>query len=396
LFKIAKNNPFDPCLRILHNFFAIILQIRQLNSHLPMIIPHNTALPLQVIGLMSGTSLDGVDLAACNFSEKEGKWTYDLIAADTIPYPAEWEEKLKNLQHCTGEELAFTNAALGRYYGSLIRDFIAKHKLKPELTGSHGHTVFHQPQHGFTLQIGDPSCIATLSGIDTVGDFRTGDIALGGQGAPLVPIGDRLLFGDYKACLNLGGIANISFEENNKRIAFDVCPVNMALNLLANSVGKAYDDGGAMARSGKLIPELFDKLNQLDFYKISGPRSLGREWFETQCLPLIHDSKSPLEDRLFTFCEHIAEQHARVLDHLNKTGKILVTGGGAFNSFLIERIKYRSGHPLEVPRGDLINYKEAIVFAFLAMLFVSGRVNVLSSATGAMKDHIGGAFYRSE
>ncbi|CAN5580197.1 anhydro-N-acetylmuramic acid kinase [soil metagenome] len=350
---------------------------------------------LIVTGLMSGTSLDGTDLASCEFTQDDKGWNFRLLAAETIPYPQNWEGVLRNLHLAETTEFLYQHHHLGRYFGALIHQFILSSGIQPDYIGSHGHTIFHQPQRGFTAQIGDGAAIAALSGIDTICDFRSKDIILGGQGAPLVPIGDQLLFGNYAACLNLGGIANISFEQRGKRMAYDICPANMPLNLFASKLGSAYDEDGRFAQSGTVLPELLEQLNNLGFYRIEGPRSLGKEWFEEQFLPLLNQYDSSTENILRTITEHIAIQHAKPFEPLPNDAKILVTGGGAFNRFLIERITKVSGKTLVIPDQDLVKFKEAIVFAFLAALFVKNQINVLSSATGSVRDHIGGALYKA-
>ncbi len=350
--------------------------------------------PLQILGLMSGTSLDGVDLAACTFIETDNGWQYKLDAAATIPYNEDWIKRLKNAAFTSGEELIQLHADLGKYFAELINAFNDHYLINPSFIGSHGHTIFHQPNKNFTLQIADGAQIAALTGIDTICDFRNKDIALGGQGAPLVPIGDRLLFPEYAACVNLGGIANVSYEKNGKRIGFDICPVNMLLNYLANRIDKPYDDEGKIARSGTIIPDLLVQLNSLDYYQQSSPKSLGKEWFDKEVLSLVEKRIEPISDLLRTSVEHIAIQHGLIKTNTNANDKILLSGGGAFNTFLVERMASITDRILVKPSVDIINFKEAIVFAFLAMLFVNNRDNVLCSATGSSKNHCGGAYHR--
>lgn len=360
----------------------------------------SNSLPITVLGMMSGTSLDGTDLCACRFSEVNDHWQFEILAAETVPYPAEWVATLKGAMDLSGYDLAFTHAALGRYFGTLASEFIRKNKLQIDLIGSHGHTIFHQPQHGFTCQIGDGAQIAALAGVDTVCDFRTKDLALGGQGAPLVPVGDHYLFSQYAGCLNLGGIANISFRENGLRKGFDICPANMILNLLANSQGQEYDNRGQMAASGKNIPELLEKLNGLSFYAQAGPKSLGREWLESEFLPAMGIKSTNLSyaeaaDLAHTATEHIALMHTEAFKHIKEKGSILATGGGAFNTYLTDRIAALSGREITVPEASIINYKEALVFGFLAALYQNNRVNIFNSATGSLRNNIGGALYKA-
>ena len=347
---------------------------------------------LEVIGLMSGTSLDGIDLAACRFDFSGEQYRYTLLAAETVAYSAEWLHRLRHLFSSPAASVFETDAALGRLYGETVNLFRKNHGIEPQLIASHGHTLFHRPDLGYTTQIGGGAAIAAVTGIDTICDFRTKDVALGGQGAPLVPVGDHLLFGDYEACLNLGGIANISLVNDGKRIAWDVCPVNMPLNELAERTGKPYDDGGTMARGGQLIPELLDTMNSLGFYTQPGPKSLGREWYEQVFRPLLE--KGSPADLSHTVCEHIADQHTKVFTSLPPSARILVTGGGAFHTYLLEKMESKGNRKLIVPDEQLVKFKEAIVFAFLGALNYWGRVNVFDSATGSVKDHVGGALYK--
>lgn len=273
----------------------------------------------------------------------------------------------------------------------MINQFTKAHNLQAELVASHGHTIFHQPEKAFTFQLGHGASIAAETGITTVADFRSGDVALGGQGAPLVPVGDRLLFNDYNMCLNLGGFANISYEENHKRIAFDICPVNILLNDLAMRLGKQYDAGGALGRTGRVDDKLLSRLNHLDFYREKPPKSLGREWLDTYFIPLLDESTIPVKDKLHTLYEHIAIQIAGVS---KKNGRILITGGGTFNTFLLERIKEHIAVEMVIPADTIINYKEALIFAFLGLLRYLGEINCYASVTGAKRDSSTGVIYQ--
>ena len=355
---------------------------------------------------MSGTSLDGVDIAFCKFTcssegEKGAEWKFTILNAETAEYNKEWKNRLQSLHHADALSFVKTDVELGKHFGILVKKFISKNKIRPDLISSHGHTVFHQPENGFTSQIGDGAQIAAITNIETVCDFRTKDVALGGQGAPLVPIGDRLLFYEYDFCLNLGGIANISFERGNKRIAFDICPVNMALNKLASEAKLSFDKNGALAAKGKINNALFNKLNGLDYYRKSPPKSIGKEWYLKNCESLISDSSIPLNDRLRTFCEHIAIQIAASIKIESKPGKsILVSGGGAHNGFLLQNIKEclkKSPKSkiirVEIPSKEIIDFKEALIFAFLGVLRARKEMNVLCSVTGAVKDSISGTIY---
>ncbi|MFL5754132.1 MAG: anhydro-N-acetylmuramic acid kinase [Bacteroidia bacterium] len=343
-----------------------------------------------LIGLMSGTSLDGVDLALCRFDE--GKSDAVILKAQTFTYSTEWMEKLGNAQQ--NDAMAFwkLHVEYGHYLGQLVRKFCKGINEKVDAVASHGHTVFHQPHNGFTCQIGDGAAIAADCGITTICDFRSMDVAMGGQGAPLVPIGDKLLFGNYAACLNLGGIANISFDENCIRKAFDICPVNIVFNNLAQLLGKPYDEGGRMATEGKPDNELFEELNQLPFYSGEEKKSIGREWVEEEILGRFSKSGLAIQDKLATAVEHAAKQIAIVLNR-EKIKNVLVTGGGTYNDHLISSIKKLTSAELVIPDKKTIEFKEALIFAFLGMLRLKEEPNALKSVTGAQCDNVGGAIY---
>ena len=340
---------------------------------------------------MSGTSLDGLDLCLCRFEQDNKAWRYTIIATDTAAYPEDIKTKLASAQQMSALELVRFHSEYGRYIGQAAKQFLATQSEKPALIASHGHTIFHQPGEGFTFQIGSGAYIAVASGIDTVCDFRTNDVAAGGQGAPLVPIGDRHLFSQYDYCLNLGGFANISFEEQGLRLAYDICPVNYVLNYYTRSTGMEYDNNGALAAKGAVYPELLEALNSLDFYRQQGPKSLGREWVEQNIFPVIEHYKLSLEDKLTTFCEHIALQ---IGSKLKADTTMLVTGGGAFNTFLMSRIKAHSAAILHIPDKLTVNFKEALIFAFLGRLYMESQPNCLASVTGAAIDVVGGALYK--
>ncbi len=347
---------------------------------------------LVVLGLMSGTSLDGLDLALCAFDKAEGRYSYKILAAKTIEYSLLWKKRLTQVKDATAEDYFALNAAYGKYMAEEIMVFLKAADIKPDIIASHGHTVFHQPKSGFTTQLGCGATIAAHTGISTVCDFRSLDVALNGQGAPLVPIGDTLLFGEYEACLNIGGIANISFDdEEGGRIAYDVCEANMLLNLLAERSGKLFDKGGEIARSGKINERLLKQLDNQDYYSKKGAKSIGREWFEENIENLL-DEKENVNDLLATSTVHIAGIIAAELNRL-KLKKILITGGGAFNTFLIEQIRLKTICEVILPNDKIINFKEALIFAFLGYLRVNSTTNTLSSVTGSSRDSIGGAFY---
>jgi anhydro-N-acetylmuramic acid kinase len=354
----------------------------------------NSEISYKVTGLMSGTSLDGVDIAFCTFNFREGKWKYTIAKAETIPYSNEWKKRLSELENHNALEFAAADAEYGHYLGKITHAFHQKYKLIPNFIASHGHTIFHQPVSKLTAQIGKGSAIAAETGFPVVCDFRSTDVALGGQGAPLVPVGDRLLFAQYTYCLNLGGFANISYEESGSRIAFDICPANIVLNYLTGFLDKDYDENGSLASSGNPAPALLEALNNLEFYHRPPPKSLGKEWVISEIHPLLKHSGIPVSDKLSTCVEHIAIQVAGALTP-SPSSTLLVTGGGAFNGFLIERIRALTGVELVVPDPLTINFKEALIFAFLGVLRWRGEINCLKSCTGASHDNVGGAIYNA-
>lgn len=340
------------------------------------------------VGLMSGTSLDGLDLCYVKFEKTEGKWLFKILETETFPYEKIWENKLRNAIQDSAEDLLEMNSEYGFYLGEKVKEFIsAKNIQHCDLIASHGHTVFHQPARKFTLQIGDGRALKLVTGIPVVYDFRSQDVLMGGNGAPLVPVGDELLFPEYDACLNLGGFSNISFRKNDRRIAFDICPVNIVLNKYAQKLGKKYDENGNIAENGSTDYELLEQLNQLPFYQEKPPKSLGLEWVKQHIAPLLFEKKT--ETVLATFTEHCAFQIAETLNR-NTIRNVLITGGGAYNSYLIELIRKFSGSEIILPNPEIIEYKEALIFAFMGVLRMNGEINVLSSATGSSADHSSG------
>jgi anhydro-N-acetylmuramic acid kinase len=346
-----------------------------------------------VIGVMSGTSLDGVDLAHIKFEINHNKWSYEIYECDTISYATEMISKLKNGINFNTNELSDLNIEYTNLLGNIISEFITKNNiLDIDAVCSHGHTILHQPQNGFTLQIGNLPEIAKIVQQKTVCDLRVQDVNLGGQGAPLVPIGDKILFSEFDYCLNLGGFSNISFEENNQRIAFDISPVNTVLNFYANTFGLEYDDKGEISASGNLNSEVFEKLNQLEFYSKPFPKSLGFEFVKETVLPILESYSISTEDKMRTFTEHIAFQIGEILK--TKSGKLLVSGGGVYNDFLIERMKaHLPTIEIIIPNEKTIKFKEALIFALLGVLKLRNEINVLASVTGAKQDHSSGAIY---
>lgn len=341
---------------------------------------------------MSGTSLDGIDLCEVEFSQTSSKWTFEILNATTIPYTDKWVNKLQKAHHLSKTELLHLDEIYTDLLSEVIIDFIKTPKTI-DLVCSHGHTVLHQPEKGLTYQIGNLEILSQLIKKTVVCDFRTADVALGGQGAPLVPVGDKLLFSDYDYCLNIGGFVNISFEEQGRRKAFDICPANKILNYYAQKLGAAYDDKGKMARSGECHQDLLSKLNALGFYNEQPPKSLGIEWLEKEMLPILEQFNLPEKDILNTLCQHIAFQISKHIE--KKASKILITGGGAYHEFLMDCLKTQMlTAEIIIPQPPIIDYKEALIFGFLGVLKFRGDVNVLSSVTGAKYDHSSGEIFK--
>ena len=345
-----------------------------------------------ILGVMSGTSLDGIDLTECFFHISEaGIWSFKIGKAATIAYPENWKQRLQEAIHFSEGDLKRLNIEYTRFLGGIISEFIFENNMESlDAVCSHGHTILHQPEIGVTLQIGNLPEISELTKQKVVCDFRVKDVSLGGQGAPLVPIGDQMLFSEYDYCLNLGGFANCSFDEGGKRIAYDICPVNIVLNLLANELGLPYDDAGRLAAAGNLDNDLLEKLTALDFYNLPPPKSLGLEWVQKEVLPLLNASSISAQDKLCTFTNHVARELAR---QFRKGCKVLVTGGGAYNTYLLERVRFVKEMDLVVPDTTLLEFKEALVFGLLGVLRLRNQVNCLSSVTGASEDCSGGVVF---
>lgn len=345
----------------------------------------------KVIGMMSGTSLDGLDIAYCEFEKQQTGWNFSVVHAAVIRYPRGLKEKLSTAHKLEAVDFMALDAELGRYIGKALKKFTEENAVSPEFIASHGHTIFHQPHLGFTTQIGNGNAIHAATGIPVICDFRSLDVSLGGQGAPLVPAGDRLLFAEHDTCLNLGGIANLSAEIEGERKAFDICFCNMTLNYLVSSLGKEYDKGGEISSSGEVDQPLLRDLGNL-YRSIRKKRpSLGREMFESAVIPLLKKRRIPLQNKLATCTESTAIEIVNAAVQMN--GKsMLCTGGGAFNSYLISRILEHAGDSISIiiPDDAIIKFKEALVFAFLGVLRTRGEVNCLRSVTGASRDNSGG------
>lgn len=346
-----------------------------------------------VIGIMSGTSMDGIDLACCNFEWVNESWQYQITAAKTVPYTEQWRVRLSQLPQQNAEIYHKTHVFYGRYLGLLVKDFIHENQLQCDFVASHGHTIFHKPELGFTAQIGEGASIEAMCGLPVVCDFRSTDLAHHGQGAPLVPIGDQLLFQSYESCLNIGGISNISFVKDGKRVAFDISPGNIVLNRVARWLGMEYDPEGRIAAEGEIDPDMLGELNELPYYTYDGYKTMGREWINEEFWPVVKkytDTSEP--EKMATLNLHIAKQIANVINRFN-LNSVLVTGGGAFNQTLLNNLGQLTKASIIVPEPTIVNFKEALIFAFLGVLRIRNENNVLSSVTGSKKDHVAGALY---
>tara|TARA_B110000438_G_scaffold36042_1_gene35794 strand:+ start:16393 stop:17451 length:1059 start_codon:yes stop_codon:yes gene_type:complete len=333
------------------------------------------------LGIMSGTSCDGLDMAFCEFWIDKKGWNYKLKKTITIPYSRKWKNKLLNCNKIDSYKLEKLDLDFGNFIAKSITNFINKSKIKPILISSHGHTVFHNPKDKISVQIGNGQLIFSKVKIPVVYNFRQLDILMGGQGAPLVPFGEKFLFTNYDYCINIGGILNITDLIKNKIIAYDVCAANLVLNYLSRKIKLEYDKNGIKASKGKLIEKLFNELNTLKYYKKKNPKSLDVIFVEKKIIPLLLQYK--VEDMLFTYTEHIAYQLNNSLKKEN--AKILLTGGGTFNKYLVKRIKYLDNLNCNffVPEKKLINFKESLIFGFLGLFKFLNKKNVLKSVTGA-------------
>ena len=348
------------------------------------------------IGIMSGTSLDGLDIVYVKIYF-DNVWKHDILSAKTYSYNKKWRIKLANAKELSALELINLNSDYGIFIGDKINAFINENNInkdKIDLISSHGHTIFHQPEKGFTYQIGCGAQISTVTKIKTICDFRSLDVAHGGQGAPLVPIGDLHLFNEYEYCLNLGGIANISYNENGNRIAADIDFANITSNTLAKKLGFQMDENGHIAQSGNINQPLLNELGKNTFYKKKFPKSLAIEDYNRWYEPIINGHDISIEDKLhtagFQMCQNITNLINTKINH-----RVLVTGGGAYNSFWIKTMK-KMGVNIILPSQLIIEYKEALIFAFLGVLKIRNQVNTLSSVTGASKDLVSGIIYDSK
>ena len=351
----------------------------------------------KVLGLMSGTSLDGLDLAYCHIWKKFDQWKFEIKETRGISYDNEMRDRLKNSIALPADQLLIFHNTYGRWLGQQSREFIEEKDLDLDIIASHGHTTHHKPQQGMTFQIGSGQHLANASRHKTVCDFRTNDIALGGEGAPLAPIGDQLFFGKYDFCLNLGGISNVSFEYDGKRIAYDIGLANMLLNHITQKIGLSYDNNGMLARKGVINMDMLKQLNNLSYYELPYPKSTGYEWFVEKVVPIVNATEDTTENLLHTAVHHICEQVAiQIKTNAKKDhSTLLVTGGGALNTFMMELLQsyLEPVVNLVIPEKKLIEYKEALIFALMGVLRVEQEINVLKSVTGASTDSSSGVVY---
>ena len=357
----------------------------------------------RVIGVMSGSSLDGLDIVFAELQEQQGKWTYQLVAAECLPYTIELQSQLRDAIHLSAKEYFLLHSAYGKYIGNQINRFIDKYELHYQvaLIASHGHTSFHIPPY-MTAQLGDGAAIAAVTGLPVISDLRSIDVALGGQGAPIVPIGEKLLFKDFDFFLNIGGIANISVNLPDKYVAFDICAANRVLNMLVAQMGKEYDENGSIAATGSVDETVLNQLNALDYFQQSYPKSLANDFGTEVVYPMMTKGLS-IPDALRTYNAHIAYQVAlSVTPHLNAIPKseykMMITGGGAFNGFLVDEIRQhleRFQVEVVVPDAGLVAYKEALIIGLYGVLRWREESNTIATVTGAERDSVGGAVYSS-
>ncbi len=350
----------------------------------------------EIIGLMSGTSLDGLDIAHVEFISENNKVNYKLMKTSTIAYPTDLLEHLRNVNSLGIDEIQILNKKIGVFFANQINIFISQHKISKkniDAIASHGQTILHQPENGFTLQIGCGSTIAYLTGINVINDFRSLDVIAGGQGAPLVPIGDFDLFeSKANSFLNIGGFCNISFKKGNVIHAFDICPGNLPLNHYANLLGHDYDPYGSLAQKGKVNNDLLNTLNSLEFYNKKGAKSLGTEWLDKNFYTKLKKEENP-ENVLRTICEHISHQIIKCLNE-HQINSVFATGGGVKNNFLISLIRDGYTGELVMPNEDTIDFKEAIVFAYLGYKYLTNESNTVSSVTGAERSLCTGVMHK--
>ncbi len=346
---------------------------------------------MNMLGIMSGTSLDGLDLALARFRFQDGRFEFDLKAFKGVSYSSQWKERLEQAKTLSFEDGLKLEHEWTLWVGNEAKKFLSNHsEIKVDGMGFHGQTLFHQPEIGFTHQMGSGALLNSMTGIPVVSDFRRQDLGMGGQGAPLVPVGDWLLFEDYDACLNLGGFANASFKKS--RLAYDLSACNRVLDAYAQKLGFPFDPKGEISAKGKILPELMGRLAELEYYQAKPPKSLGQEWIERHLEPILsnYEEENKVEDLLHTFTKHIAQVIGQSFE---MNTQVLVTGGGVYNDFLIKEIQNHSPAQFTIPEREILEGKEALIFAFLAYLRMNGQDNIYQQVTGSNKDHSAGAIY---
>ncbi len=360
----------------------------------------------KVLGLMSGSSLDGLDIAYCTFevdaSKKENPIVnWNMLEAATLPFSEKWQVRLGHLPAQSALIFAKSNTYFGYYMGELVNTFLKESSIQPDFIASHGHTIFHYPNERCTVQIGDGAALAATTGLPVVCDFRTTDIALDGEGTPLAPIADKYLFGGYDFYLNIGGIANISCSVGERMIAFDVGAANQVFNRLANLAGQDFDKDGKLAAEGNLLTGLYYKINQLPYFEQDYPKSLDNQWLQHHIVKTYLEEEGSVSDKLRTACEQLAfqvHQSVKKICYEEKLRKerytMFLSGGGVFNNYLIACLKnYCPQIDFVIPEKKIIQFKEAALIALLGVLRMEGLPNCLASVTGAKRDSVGGAVY---
>lgn len=364
---------------------------------------------MKVIGLMSGSSLDGLDIAFAEFQISGDAIDFELIKAETVEFTEQWQRRLRNLPKVDALSFAKTHTYFGHLLGNMVNDFIKKHQIEVDFIASHGHTIFHYPDNRMTIQIGDGAAIAAITGLPVVNNFRTHDIAIDGEGTPVAPIADKYLFAGYDFYLNIGGIANISCDIDGRFVAFDIGAANQIFNPLANLMHLPYDDGGNIAKSGKVNEAILSQINEMSYFHQSYPKSLDNTWLQQNILPTYLIAEDTIANKLRTACEQLAQQTAFSIQQIiknenltlpisEKPFKIFATGGGAFNTFLMKRIEAVCNQyfptKVVVASPEIVEYKEALLMALMGVLRVHNKVNVMRSVTGAKLDTIGGAIWQ--
>ena len=360
-----------------------------------------------VLGLMSGSSLDGLVIAYCNITWDGDRVTHwKLLESETLPFSDKWKNRLRELPNQNGLIFAKTNTYFGHYMGGLVNEFIENYRIKElDFIASHGHTIFHDPEHRISIQIGDGAALASQTGYTTICDFRTQDVAMDGEGAPLSPLADRYMFHNYDFYLNIGGIANVSANTGNDNwVAMDCCAANQVLNLLAEELGSEFDNNGSFASRGSVNEKLLGQVSDFSYYSNPYPKSMSNGWIREKIIPLYREAECSSEDKLATACEHIAiEISNSIQDIINKEGfirtsyKMLLTGGGVFNNYLVQTIHAYCNRSLDIdllmPDASIINFKEAMLMALLGVLRVEKVPNSMKAITGAKMDTINGAIH---